>query len=79
MSHTCVDYQFANFTILCQNEVDAFADGGNSGSPVFQWVNQTSAAFSGIVWLRTGRGTYVFSYVDQIANDMGSWVNYGPQ
>ncbi|MDQ6803034.1 MAG: S1 family peptidase [Acidobacteriota bacterium] len=78
--HTCKDFRLPTFALLCQDEVTAFAGNGDSGGPVFQFINQTSAAFSGIVWYTTGTGgTYYFSYVDRIASDMGSWVNYGPQ
>ena len=78
VSRTCVDYTFPSYTILCQDEVGAFADSGDSGSPVFQWVNQTNVAFSGILWYATANGGFVFSYVDRIGQDMGYWVNYGP-
>jgi hypothetical protein len=78
VSQTCVDYTFPAYTILCQNKVDAFASGGDSGSPAFQEVNQTSIAFGGIVWFATADGGFVFSYLDQIGQDMGTGVTYGP-
>jgi hypothetical protein len=78
VSRTCADYFVAGHYTLCQDQVEAYADGGDSGSPVFQWTGQTTAAFSGIVWAKTGTGAFVYSNLNMIANDMGSGVNYGP-
>ena len=78
VSRTCVDYFIGGADVLCQDQVEAYADSGDSGSPVFQWISQTTAAFSGIVWARTGTGAFVFSNLDRIAADMGSGVTYGP-
>jgi hypothetical protein len=80
---TCADYFFGG-DILCQDEVEAWADGGDSGGPVFQWTGQTTAAFAGIVWARNdptgglGHFNFVFSNIDRIAADMGNSVTYGP-
>lgn len=78
VSNTCIDTSFVGHTILCSEEVNASAAGGDSGSPAFEWIDQTHGAFCGIVYYATGQGGYRFSYVDQIAKDMGAWVTYGP-
>jgi hypothetical protein len=78
VSQTCVDQDMVTFKILCQYKVNMDAGEGDSGSPTFQWIDQTHVAFSGIVWYATGDGGLLFAYVDQIAQDMGTWVNYGP-
>jgi len=78
VSRTCTDYFIGGADILCQDEVAAYADSGDSGSPVFMWTGQTTGAFAGIVWAKTGTGSYIFSNIDRIAADMGNGVTYGP-
>ena len=76
VSHTCTDYYISGHYTLCQDQVEAYADGGDSGSPVFQYLNTSSVAFGGIVWAKTGAGGLIFSNLDRIAADMGTAVNY---
>lgn len=78
VSHTCTDYFIGGYWVLCQDQVEAFADSGDSGSPVFSELTQTTAGFSGIVWAKDGYGAFIFSNLDRMAADMGGYVNYGP-
>lgn len=80
VGQTCMDQTviFTTTRILCQDEVEVDALPGDSGSPVFQWTGQTTGAFAGIVWYRTGLGSYLFSHIDRIEEDMGNGVTYGP-
>jgi hypothetical protein len=76
---TCIDRTVTpTVRILCQDQVSAEAQGGDSGSPVFRWTGQTTGAFAGIVWYRNQDGTYLFSNLDRIQADMGNGVTYGP-
>jgi hypothetical protein len=85
VSATCVDVSqgIADHLILCQDRVDAFADGGDSGSPVFQWTYSGSNAYvSGIVWGRTGAATgttaggLFFSNTSRISQDFGIGITW---
>jgi len=78
IAHTCGDFFIGGYDILCQDQVEAFADSGDSGSPVFAELTQTSAAFAGIVWAKDNNGAFIFSPIDRIAADMGGYVTYGP-
>ncbi|HYC88966.1 MAG TPA: hypothetical protein VEO54_07125 [Thermoanaerobaculia bacterium] len=79
VSRTCADYFIAGgYGLLCQDQVEAYADGGDSGSPVYQWTGQTTGAFAGIVWGKTGTGGLILSNLDRIQADMGNGVTYGP-
>lgn len=73
---TCRDYHTGDVSILCQDEVDAYGDGGDSGSPVFQMTGPSTAALAGIVWYKTTDGRFVFSNLTQIARDMGYSITY---
>jgi hypothetical protein len=78
VSRTCADYSTSGRTFLCQDQVEAYADGGDSGSPVFKMLSSTGAAFGGIVWAKTGAGGFIFSNLDRIQADLGGGVTYGP-
>lgn len=80
---TCADepaYNLAGQTvyILCSTKVDAYADGGDSGGPVFRILSNNNVEFAGIVWGKTGTGQFFFSDVNQIAKSMGTDVQYTP-
>jgi hypothetical protein len=76
---TCRDWFVGGYWVLCQDNVLAYADFGDSGSPVFSEQTQTTAGFSGIVWAKdTSNGSFIFSNLDRIAADMGGYVTYGP-
>lgn len=78
VSSTCADFYSSGTYLLCQDQVEAFADGGDSGSPVFHFNGGSSVSFSGIVWGKTFTGAFIFSNTDRIAADMGSGVTYTP-
>lgn len=76
VSHTCTDYYVSGHYTLCQDQVEAYADGGDSGSPVFTEGTGSNIGFGGIVWAKTGAGGFIYSNLDRIAADMGTAVNY---
>ncbi|HXH41311.1 MAG TPA: hypothetical protein VNN08_21970 [Thermoanaerobaculia bacterium] len=78
VSRTCADYFIGGNYLLCQDQVEAFADSGDSGSPVFQVTGSSTGAFSGIVWAKTGAGGFIMSNLNEIAADMGNAVTYTP-
>jgi hypothetical protein len=77
---TCTNFSgTGNILILCQDFVDAYANNGDSGSPVFA-SSGSNAALYGIVWAKTTRydpstGTtlfqFVFSNTGNIQRDFG--------
>jgi hypothetical protein len=77
VSHTCTDYaQTGDHVLLCQDQVDAFADGGDSGSPMFQWsYTGSSASFAGIVWAKISGGL-IFSNTQRLQNDFGVSITF---
>lgn len=77
VARTCADYpQLGDHVILCQDEVNAYADNGDSGSPVFQWGYTSNVSAAGIVWYKTGTGTYVLSNTSQIGSDFGIAITW---
>jgi hypothetical protein len=77
VSQTCTDYaQSPDIVIMCQDRVDAFADGGDSGSPVFQWNGGLTVAVAGIVWGKTGTGGFIFSNTQVIQSDFGVGITW---
>lgn len=76
--HTCADYPVAGgIDILCQDEVAAFADGGDSGSPSFTYPGgSNNISFGGIVWAKTSSGHFVLSNTDRIGADFGIAINF---
>ncbi len=80
---TCADQPARNLAdqivyVLCSTTVDAYATGGDSGSPVFRILSDNNVEFAGIVWGETGTGRFWFSDVNQIAKSMGTDVQYTP-
>lgn len=78
VSRTCADYTVLGRTVLCQDQVEAYAEGGDSGSPVFRMSSDSYASFAGIVWAKTGAGGFIFSNLDRIQADLGGAFTYGP-
>ncbi|HSU17351.1 MAG TPA: hypothetical protein VLK66_24805 [Longimicrobium sp.] len=80
---TCSNFSGAGgILILCQDFVDAYANSGDSGSPVFT-SSGSGASLYGIVWAKTSRydpdtGTtlnqFVFSNTNNIQRDFGSFT-----
>lgn len=82
VSSTCVDYNvgFSDVTLYCQHRADGRAEGGDSGSPVFEWPTGTSSVyFAGILWgadIGVAPQFFVFSSPGNISTDLGSGVSY---
>jgi len=79
VSATCVDVWqgIMDHLILCQDQVDAFANNGDSGSPMFQWTYWGSNAyFAGIVWGKTQNGGLYFSNTERIQRDFGIGITW---
>ncbi|HEV7586493.1 MAG TPA: alpha-lytic protease prodomain-containing protein [Longimicrobium sp.] len=85
VAQTCADVlqRVADHLILCQDRVDAYASGGDSGSPMFQWTYSGSTAYvAGIVWARTltptdqPAGGLWFSSTARISNDFGIGITW---
>lgn len=70
---TCVDTNVGgtNITQLCQDHVQAYSAGGDSGSPVFRWTGTTNANFYGLMW-GGGGGVFVFSAISNIESELGA-------
>jgi hypothetical protein len=75
---TCenVDVTDSDITQLCQGLVDAFVDGGDSGSPVFGFHTDGTVFLGGILWgsstdLVTGAVQFIFSPYGSIERELG--------
>lgn len=70
---TCVDTNVGgtNITQLCQDHVQGYSAGGDSGSPVFRWTGTTNANFYGLMW-GGGGGVFVFSAISNIESELGA-------
>lgn len=74
LSTTCanVNLDGTSITMLCQNWVDAGVLGGDSGSPVFSRLDETTVQLEGILWGRTVEGdSFVYSPMPMIEQDLG--------
>lgn len=69
---TCIDTGVSgtNIAMICQDFVAAGVGGGDSGSPVFEAINDTEARLYGILWGGSD-GLYVFSAMDNIRAEFG--------
>ncbi|HEX6747253.1 MAG TPA: hypothetical protein VF092_08120 [Longimicrobium sp.] len=85
VAQTCADVlqRVGDHLLLCQDRVDAYAIGGDSGSPVFQWTYSGSSAYvAGIVWGRTldandqPAGGLWFSNTARISSDFGYGITW---
>jgi len=75
---TCenIDVSDSDITQLCQGLVDAFVDGGDSGSPVFGFHTDGTVFLGGILWgsntdLVTGAVQFIFSPFGSIERELG--------
>jgi hypothetical protein len=80
VSRTCIsanqsaDGKDTNITLLCQHVVDAFADEGDSGSPVFELLPDDRAVLAGILWGRAeDKSAFVFSAIPEIEAELGAF------
>lgn len=75
---TCTDVNVSgtNITQLCQDRVQAYSAGGDSGSPVFSWSGSGSnVTLYGLLW--GGNSTsFVMSALDNIEYELGSLTIY---
>lgn len=84
---TCVNYSPGNSTIIfCSDIVEARADNGDSGSPVFSRSSGSNDVYlAGVVWAKSTRFDrltlttiyrFVFSNMSQIGHDFGSMTTF---
>jgi hypothetical protein len=68
---TCVHVNVdgTDVTLLCQDVVDAAAEGGDSGAPVFAWRGG-EATLAGVLWGGTGKRFY-FSAMGSVEAELG--------
>jgi hypothetical protein len=73
---TCAAFNDPNTTdgvALCQNTAKLFAEGGDSGSPVFVGSNSSQTViFAGLIWRSAGFNEVVFSTFTGMENDHGT-------
>lgn len=72
---TCVDVLGGtdNLVRRCTTKADYFADGGDSGAPVFRIANGDAAELIGIHW-GAGSSSTSFSNWDRVENELGALV-----
>lgn len=76
---TCVTTNVKGSTItqLCQTFVNAGVDGGDSGSPVFNWTSGSSTVrLAGILWGGSGTSQFVFSPMSGIEKELGALTTF---
>ncbi|HEX2076695.1 MAG TPA: hypothetical protein VHG08_03270 [Longimicrobium sp.] len=74
ITRTCynANVQNTSYTMLCQYVVNAGADGGDSGSPVFYWWDPVQVTLFGIQWgANTARTEFIFSWIGHVENELG--------
>ncbi len=82
---TCenVDVSDSDITQLCQSLVNAFVDGGDSGSPTFGFHTDGSVFLAGILWgsstdLVTNAVQFIFSPLSSIKAELGAMTTFDP-
>lgn len=78
VTKTCfhVNVSGTDITQLCQEEVGAGSNGGDSGSPVFYWSGSGSyVTLYGLLW-GGGSGSYIFSSMNNIEYELGGLGTY---
>jgi len=82
---TCVNINItaSEITQLCQSLVEAFVDGGDSGSPTFGLHTDGTAFLAGILWgsstdLTTGAVQFIFSPLAAVRQEMGDFTATDP-
>jgi hypothetical protein len=85
VTETCVnvDVSDSDITQLCQSLVDAFVDGGDSGSPTWGLYTDGNAFLAGLLWgsstdLVTNAVQFIFSPLGSIRNEMGNFTAVDP-
>lgn len=80
---TCDDYPGDNpnldIYLKCQDKVDAGSDTGDSGSPVFLFVDDRDdyVTLYGVLWGEIN-GEFLFSNMERIESELGELTSYGP-
>jgi hypothetical protein len=82
---TCVDVSVtdSDITQLCQDLVDAYVAGGDSGSPVFGLNIDGTVFLAGILWgsstdLETGHVQFIMSPLDAVKAEIGDIKTFDP-
>lgn len=82
---TCVDVSVtdSDITQLCQDFVDAYVAGGDSGSPVFGLNTDGTVFLAGILWggstdLETNHVQFIMSPLDAIKAEIGAIRTFDP-
>jgi hypothetical protein len=82
---TCVDVDVtdSDITQLCQDFVDAYVAGGDSGSPVFGLNTDGTVFLGGILWggstdLETNHVQFIMSPLDAIRAEIGNIKTFDP-
>ena len=85
VTETCVnvDVSDSDITQLCQSLVDAFVDGGDSGSPTWGLYTDGNAFLAGLLWgsstdLVTNAVQFIFSPLGSIRMEMGNFTAVDP-
>jgi hypothetical protein len=85
VTETCVDVDVSDsdITQLCQSLVDAFVDGGDSGSPTWGLYTDGNAFLAGLLWgsstdLVTNAVQFIFSPIGNIRTEMGNFTAVDP-
>lgn len=85
VTSTCenVSVTDSHITQLCQSLVDAYVDGGDSGSPVFGLHSDGTAFLAGILWgsstdLVTNAVQFIFSPLGQVEAELGELATQDP-
>jgi hypothetical protein len=85
ITETCVDINItaSEITQLCQDLVDAYVAGGDSGSPVFGLNTDGTAYLAGILWgsstnLETGAVQFIMSPLAQVKAEIGDIRTFDP-
>jgi hypothetical protein len=86
ITDTCVDVNLTDppsATILCQNLADYNSNFGDSGAPVFYWIDSgqwdsLAVDIVGIHWGLTGDGEAIYSPWDGVISDLGLIASNDP-
>ena len=75
VTQTCanINVSGSNVTQLCQNVVSATVGSGDSGSPVFRITSGDNVTLVGILWGGSGSNLFIYSPLDQVKADVGSF------
>lgn len=85
ITETCVDINItaSEITQLCQDLVDAYVAGGDSGSPVFGLNTDGTIFLAGILWgsstnIETGHVQFIMSPLAQVKAEIGDVRTFDP-